>query len=407
MIVAGSAHPESIVDPSQPYAVQLGLNLLQFAVAVAIVLGAYRLVRRWLSAAHGARAFRYVLLTLVYVFVAALVLQSFMTLWGFRGETSPFGFQRMLDHTAERPYVYRVLSPEIIKAGAALLPEGLVSERQDFLLEHSPLLQYRRPGERWSLEKSTRWHVAYFYLFACLIGVLFAARALTARACDVSPLFADFAPVVALLCLPVTFHFGGYMYDFPELLLLLLCLLMIVTGRLAWYYPLYLLAILNKESNVLIPAFFLAFLWDRMPRRSLVIHLGVQLLVGWSLVLALRFAFLENTGSQALFVLPLNLLFWTSPEAYWQFITPYAPLISVPRGANLITLFVVGFVLIWRWSEKPAAFRRLVLLSAVCTLPLFVFFSFLDEIRALSIMFPGIYLMACFTVNDVYGRVAG
>jgi hypothetical protein len=384
----------------------LALGLVKLSLCLALLAGLCSLGLRWISKQQLAAAFRWILLTAVYVFTAALVLNAFMSQWGFRGENSPFGFERMLSYSAERPYVYRVLSPTVINAAAAMVPDVLVADRQTWLLEESPLLRYRQPQESWSVEKSVKWHVAYFYLFACLLGVLYAARVLTRSVYDVTPLFADFAPIVALLFLPLTFHFGGYLYDFAELALMLLCLIALVKSRLTWFYPLYLLAILNKESNVLISVFFFAVMYDALPRKRLLAHCAVQVAAGALILLALRIVFLDNGGSQALLSFPLNLLFWLSPSAYWNFITPYAPLIPVPRGANLISLFLLVFLVSWAWSHKPGAVRRLVLLSAACNLPLFLLFAFLDEIRNLSITFPAIYLVGCHTVHDVYGRLA-
>jgi len=393
------------MELSESYFRTLALGLVQLSFCLALLAGACALGQRWISKQRLAAAFRWILLTAVYVFTAAFVLNAFMVQWGFRGENSPFGFERLLDHSAERPYVYRVLSPTVINAVAAVIPETLVADGRKWLLDESPLLRYKRPGESWSVEKSKKWHVAYFYLFACLLGILVAARVLTRAVCDVTPLFADFAPSVALLFLPLTFHFGGYLYDFAELALMLLCLLALVKSRLIWFYPVYLLAILNKESNVLISFFFLAVMYDALPRKKLLAHFAAQVTIGALIVLALRIAFLDNGGSQALLSFPLNVLFWSSPKAYWSFITPYAPLILVPRGANLISLFLLAFMVLWSWNQKPGAVRRLVLLSAACNLPLFLLFAFLDEIRNLSITFPAIYLVGCHTVNDVYGRL--
>jgi hypothetical protein len=389
----------------ESYFSDLAYGLLRFSIVLGTLTGLYFLTRRWISREWVAGAFRWIMLTLVYVFVAAFVLNAFMSQWGFRGAGAAYGFDAMLSHTAWRPYAYRVLTPAVINAASALIPERITDTRRPFLMEKSPLLRYKGPNEPWSVERSKKWHLTYFYLFASLLGILFAARILTKDICDVTPPFADFAPAIAMLCLPSTFHFGGYMYDFPELLLMLLCLIALAKARLVWFYPLFLLAILNKESNVLISAFFLAFMYDRLPRKQLIIHLAVQLMVGALIVLALRIAFSDNVGAQAHYWLPVNALFWLSFKAYWFFITPYAPLIPVPRGGNLISLFLVTFMVLWAWKEKPAAVKRLVLLSAICNLPLFFFFAFLDEIRNLSIMFPAIYLVGCHTVHDVYSRL--
>jgi hypothetical protein len=126
--------------------------------------------------------------------------------------------------------------------------------------------------------------------------------------------------------------------------------------------------------------------------------------VGAVLVAALRVAFRDAGGGATQAWFPLNVLFFLSPEWYAKFFAPYAPLIPVPRGINGISLALVAFAVLWRWREKPLEFRRLFLLSAAVTFPLYVLFGFLDEIRALSLVFPAIYLLGCHTVDDLYRR---
>ena len=116
----------------------------------------------------------------------------------------------------------------------------------------------------------------------------------------------------------------------------------------------------------------------------MIAHLGAQLIAGGLIMIALRFIFADNGGSPAFFTLDRNLIFWSNPKSYWSFITPYAQLILVPRGANLISLFVLFFLVLWAWNEKPRVVRRLVLLSAAFNLPLFFLFGYLDEIRNLG-----------------------
>lgn len=394
------------MDLPADYGSQLLAQALRMALVAAGLLAFFYASRRYWSAERVAAIFRWVFLGLVYVFVAALVLGGFMERWGFRGDNRAFGFERMLDHSAERPYVYRVLSPAIINAGAALLPDALVSGNEGWWQRGTPLRRFRKPGESWTLEKSVKWHVAYFYLFACLIGALLAARHLARVVCRAPPLFADFAPAVAALFLPLVFHLGAYLYDFPELLLMLLCLVALAHARSGWFYLLFLAAILNKESNVLLVVFFVAFQWDRLPWRRLLGHVAVQVAIGAMLLVSLRVLFSENGGATAFFSFPVNLVFWLTPSSYVTFFDSHAPLVPLPRGLNVVTLFTAGMLLFWAWDEKPREVRRLVVLSALVNLPLFLLFAALDELRNLSLMFPALYLAGCGTVLRVY-RSAG
>ncbi|MBW2400542.1 MAG: hypothetical protein JRG80_14870 [Deltaproteobacteria bacterium] len=386
----------------QNYFDDLGRAALRFAGVTALLTALYFALRAHLKRDRLARAFRWSLLALIYVIVSAVVLNAFMTRWGFRGDASNHGFVQMLEHEAHRPFSYRVLSPAIVNAGAALVPGQLRARWQPWLLEKSPLLRYRAPYESWNPDKALKWHVAYGYLFACLLAALFAARALTRTSISASPLFADYAPALALLLLPLTFLRGGYFYDFPELAFLFGCTLFAAKGRWTAFAILYPLAILNKESNILLVVTFLAFAASRLPRRRLLIHAGSQFAVGVLLVATVRFVFRDAGGGAAQPWFPLNVLFFLSPEWYAKFFTPFAPLIPIPRGINVFSLALLAFMVAWRWPAKPTPLRRLLLANAAITLPLYLLFGFLDEIRALSLLFPALFLHGCWALNDVY-----
>jgi hypothetical protein len=392
------------VELPQNYFDDLGRAALRFAGVAAVLTALYFAFRARLDRDRLARAFRWSLLVLIYVIVSAVVLNAFMTRWGFRGDAANHGFVQMLEHDAHRPFSYRVLSPAIVNAGAALVPARLRTRWQPWLLEQSPLLRYRAPYESWNPDKALKWHVAYAYLFACLLAVLFAARALARASIPASKLFSDYAPALALLLLPLTFLRGGYFYDFPELVFLFACTLFAAQGRFTAFAILYPLAILNKESNILLLISLLAFAASRLPRRTLLMLAGSQFAIGVVLVAIVRFAFRDAGGGTTQPWFPLNVLFFLSPEWYAKFFSPYAPLIPLPRGINLISLALLAFVVLWRWPQKPIELRRLLLLTGAVTLPLYVLFGFLDEIRALSLVFPAIYLLGCHSVDDLYRR---
>ena len=111
----------------------------------------------------------------------------------------------MLEHRAELPFAYRVLTPELIARVSAWLGPHLAEERVDFILEETPLLRYKKRRERWDLEKAVAFHVGYVVLFAALLAALVAARALGAAVYRGPPLYVDFGPALAGLLLPLTF----------------------------------------------------------------------------------------------------------------------------------------------------------------------------------------------------------
>jgi hypothetical protein len=347
---------------------------------------------------------RYGLLLLVYGVVAAFLLDCFMGIWGFRGDSRRYGIEALLGNRSHRPFAYRVLSPAVVNAGVRLMPERLRTERRTWLLEGSPLLRYRFESESWSVEKSVRWHVAYAYVFASLLAMLFAVRWLTGRVYPDRELFRDYAPALGALLLPLSFHLGGYLYDFADLGFLALA-----TGALlrptSWlYYPVFVLAVLNKESAVLLLALFLAVHWGAMPARRLATHAACQALVGAALLAGVRALVRDHPGGPVEVWIGHNLRYWTDPSSYVATFSPIAPFVRLPQPGNAASLALLAAALAWRWSEKPTAVRRLVVASLATTVPLLLLFALENEIRgALYLAFPPIYLAACHSVLVLYG----
>gem|GEM_PF-354667 len=368
---------------------------------------------------------RTALLAMVYVPVAAETLVTFSAAWAFRGDDPDFGLERMLDGTASRPYVYRRLGADVIGATSRLAARVLPERVQRYLERHSRVRRYAVmadtlssldvdaatlaasrppvvPGERWNRRKALDFHAAYAFVFLCFFGTLWVARALTRAARPDAPLFADIAPAVGLLLLPYTFLAGGYFYDASELLLVFASALCIVRRRPWWHLAVFALAVCNKEADVLLaPAALVAFL-GTMPRRRWWLVAAAHGVVGVALVLALRHAYAGNVGGAVQVHLWGNVAFWTDPRAYLRFMDIYAPLIWVPRGANLLTVAAVIVLVGTGWRETAPIVRRLFVATLALTMPLLVLFCLADELRNLSLAFPALYLVGCAGVRRLY-----
>jgi len=62
-----------------------------------------------------------IFLTLLYVIISSVVLNSFMVEWGFRGHNRRFGFEKMIGYSSYKPFVFRILTPTV----ANLLPDAI------------------------------------------------------------------------------------------------------------------------------------------------------------------------------------------------------------------------------------------------------------------------------------------
>ncbi len=352
--------------------------------------------------ARGARAasrlFRTTFCALLYVVVASLTVNLFLSRWGFRADTNPFSFQKLLAHTADRPYVFRVLTPAVINAIASQVPARVVDaiRRVDEGRE-DPNMPTRSAKVRfhWGAESTAAHYVAYGILFASLLATLYVMRRLTRHVPGASGLFVDVAPAVAVIFLPLSFGRGGYIYDFPELLFCSLCLLALLERRWVLHYVVFALACLNKESDVLLGIYFLAIWARRLPLRGLLAHLGLHAAIGIPILAWQRIAFAANPGHGAEYHLLDNLRFWFSPLPWGAFWDIYSPLLPAPRPFNVLMLFLMAMLVFYRWREKQPELRHSMLLMLVALVPLLVAFGFHDEVRNLSIAFPVFYLLAC------------
>ena len=349
---------------------------------------------------------RLVFVTGLYVAVGAYVLGVFMTTWGFRGNEARYGIEALVGRTAPRPYSQRALSPAIIRAGADLVPHGLVAAHADWLLHRSPLLRYLKRGETWNLSQSLRYHVSYLYLFLCLLGVQLLARRLVRLYFPTSPLAADLAPAVALLFLPLTFICGGYLYDFPELVFLLACFILIEEGRWWALYPVFALALLNKEADALILVYAAVLGARHSSRSQLIKRLAALGALTAACLLFIRLQCLGSAGPPAELRLAENLRYWTRPAAYLGSFSPIAPLVRMPLGANILNLCALALALKLAWRELPRRLQRLTAVLLPLEACLLLAFGYREELRALAPAFPVLFLVALFAALRVYRAAA-
>ena len=365
------------------------------------------------------------LILILYAAVSAWCVHSLFDRWGLMENADRFDFESMLSHEAHRPWAYRVLMPALVNSTYDLLPEpakqavAAVSVRPrmgydpESHLYHvtSQTLQkyYAVPVEQLTEKVRVKYHIAYAYVFASLLGALLLLRALTRFFFPGQDFLGDFGPLGFGILLPLTFRGGGYLYDFPEILFL--CAAFYAAARQSPFLALVLpLAVLNKESNVLLIPVLAAghapFRGAPWKRNAIFVLSAVAAVTAFS---AVRIGASGNPGSGAEYHLPTNLRFWLDPMTYvsWNaVIAPYSPFVPFPSGSNPVLIaMVVGFCALG-WRSKPRTVRRWLLGAAVLCVPLMLVFGSSDEVRNLSLCFVPMYLAACHTLASLYGLEA-
>jgi len=231
---------------------------------------------------------------------------------------------------AERPFQYRVLLPALVRLFQWLTGSALPLKAVYGILNY----------------------------LACL-GLIIALGRLLSRYLP--------PPRAALAALAVSwpiywnhFHLNEWFYpsDVPAMLFFTAGLILILRRRFGLYYPLFLLASLNRETSCfLIPAFGLLLL-GRLPLPRLILHSAAQALI-WVLVkTALTLIFHHNPGSAvAHLTLAANL-------ALLAGLLTHSPL----RSPQYQLVFAHGFLWLpipFLWSRLPGELKRLLALVPV------------------------------------------
>lgn len=339
---------------------------------------------------------------LLYVAACASVLNIFMQTRGMEEGSEQFGLARMLDGNAKLPFVKRQLLPQLANQITAWIP---ADERQAFVKYH--LNKYhlkeayfergrlRNAGhDVWTADYALKFHLIYGFMFVSLLGTLYLLRGLAHTLVPTDNPLAPLLPVGFALMLPLTFMHGGFLYDFSELLFLAALLLTAAKGEYRPWIILLPLAVFNKETAILAPALLVPLLWAncRSGWQRFAVVAGV--ILAGAMFWGLGQEYAANSGGDTEWHLPGNLDFWGHPGNYFLWADFYAPMIPMPRSLNVLLIAAFAWLLFTGWRTRPAVLRQLFWLALMVNLPLFIFFSYRDEVRNLSLLFIPVYLLA-------------
>jgi hypothetical protein len=294
------------------------------------------------------KVFRFSAVALLYWVAASAVLGSFMDHWALGDKWRKSRFNRAIHYTAPPPFVYRYLTPWLVNEISQRAPEPA----RRWLAGQTTILR-----ERYQLreENDVEYAVAYYLIFAAYLGTLAAWRANLKVVGRGSPLLWDIAPAAAMLLLPMTFMQGGFLYDASELFLTALALHFFLRRSWLPYYATFFVAVINKESNILLPVWFLApFTIDR-DWKSLLRHGALSVLVGAPPFLAVRWLFRGSRGNPLELLWQENLRYLADLKSYWSGFDVYATQVPAPEGFHPFNLFLLAAVLILVWKRPTCA----------------------------------------------------
>jgi hypothetical protein len=272
----------------------------------------------------------------------------------------------MIHGTGPKPFVLRTLVPSTVRLVREAIPDSTARRWWLKILRRHPRLVAELPFLEWEEQFLLEYLIAVVVMAVCLVGYLVAMRALYGALHPGAGWQRRLLPLAALACLPFFFARGThFLYDFATLMFMALGLLLIERRRFGPYYAVMVLALLNKETAVLLVLVFAVRLWHQLPTRVLLAHLAAQVTLAVAVRAVLLVVFRNNPGAPAQWALPKNLL------------------LMADRGIDLPTLGLFAVLLLavsTRWRHEPALLKAaLVMLPPLCLA--YVLFGVYGEIR--------------------------
>ena len=315
------------------------------------------------------------------------------------------GVITVTDFEGHTPFQYRILMPCLIRTIEFITPEFVKDKVDDIIggFVNAKLRNSRSDLPDYKADKICRYGYRTFVFFILngmaflmfLITLRFLALALnifSERTCDLLPLG-------MALVIPVFYDYGNFMYDFTHLFLFTFALLLLYQKRWKYYLIIFVLALLNKETAVMLLIVYALNYYSDLPRKKYIRLLGLQILIFLIIKTALYFLFLDNPSGLVEWHLMSNLEYISKLSNYFRFepigkgiFFPIALDIPLPRGLNLPMFFLIFISVAYRWKEKPLFLRRSIVYIIILFLSGFAM-GMINELRSYYCALPVIYIL--------------
>ncbi len=309
----------------------------------------------------------------------------------------------MTEFEGHKPFQYRVLMPVLIRTIEFITPRFIVDRINGITADFvNTRLRTRADLPDYKTDKLSQYgcRVIVFLILntLTLFGFLIILRQMAKALNIFSERVCDLLPLGMAIVIPIYFNFGNFMYDFSHLLLFASSLLLLYKKQWRFYLVLYSLALLNKETSVMLAIVFIVNYYKELRRAEFYKLLGIQAGLFMIIKLSLYLTFIDNPGGVVEHHLAWNLNHLSQLSSYFNFepigkgmIFPAYLNIPLPRGINLPMIGFMVFIIIYKWKDIPLFLRR----SLVYVPVLFAFGLFMghiNELRSYYAALPVVYL---------------
>ncbi len=361
------------------------------------------------------RGLRWLLIAMVYLAAAGSTLDTFMDRWGLDSASPNATFVRMLERSADRPYVHRLLVPVTAKAIALNMPSPIRRQleaprgERGLSLADRVVERYGHGHEDPLLYASTYALVG----IACLFLPWIWRQVLHEPASGLptgSRWLKDAAPVGLVLLLPLCFGRGGYLYDLPALALLSLAFLFFQKERPLLFALCLGLAVLNKEAALLALAWPAARIAakERQEERQAALRFAFPAVASATALATATLSFYRHhPGGIVEHHLAGNLASWFDAGTWLHARDVFAAGLPTPQGFNLLNVAMVAGLLAAGWKTTRRETRLAFTFAALLTLPLFLAFGYRDEVRVFDTALPPFLVLASQALQNLWGTARG
>lgn len=261
--------------------------------------------------------------------------------------------QKVYEGSAPTPFQYRILVPGLMRLAAAAVHalNGMIPDIKN---------------------------MAFVFTLVAILAYIWGGRRLLFAVCGKSRQV-DAYSMILLLVLPFTcvlplqrYH---YISDIPSIAFFCWGIFLIHQRKLGWFYPLYIIATLNRETSCFLTVIFFVTQWGNGRRLNTTIHCVVQMLI-WVVI---------------------KLLLW---HFYIGNISAYADAGGVFRGMlahNIRSLLQAGDTLpVFVW------FQLLILFGGLWLPVLINFRSIANQFVLRLLLVLPVYLFGMLLVGDLY-----
>ena len=290
----------------------------------------------------------------------------------------------MVNGTAYRPFMYRVLVPYIAnKINASIPPETRQIIAQT--TEDNSTLRSIFSDRKWKIGYASEYYIVLILMYISLWGFAFSLRHFFKGIFKSHERFQDAVCLLAILGLPCLYWYT-YVYDFTTLFLFTLGLATMTRQKWATYLLIFIFACVNKETTILLTCIY-AIHFFRHPKLNLSTYLfilAIQIVIYTSIKIVVDSLFLHSPGSIVEFWLKRNIKLLLHPYSI----------------ANYLQWFVLGFLVIHKWSEKPL-FLKQGLLILIPLLGTTFFWGWINELRDYYEAYPIVILLIAYSMARI------